>query len=478
MPCPAETSWPRCSPATGCTPSARTTFRSYSRENLEASRKLQTQRQPPGPFFAAPLPEPEDEWRTVDIDRLCRFFTHPVRFLLQQRLQILLEAGDEAIEDREAFDLDHLERYLVKENLLARRLAHQDLGPALELERALGRLPHGQVGECRFTALSRDVNAFYLDLEPYVRAPMLEPLTIDLELGGFRLLGRLDGFFEAGTTPGDGSGHPMHSPPLADNAADSVLSSPPLRGAGGNAAELRNVRLTTGGDKPRPYGIGRRSGVGAGFIPARNGPMTVAHSIALGDQGGGMATNGSPPPDLPRQEGGKPGKDYRRALMVRFRSAKVTARDRLNLWIRHLALNAAETALVPRTSILLGTDGAWEYAPVPDAPERLRQLLEIYWQGLCQPLKFFPKLSYAYAQAVRAGKPPEAALAAARQGWQGSGPGDQRPPGEAEDPYHTLCFAAREPIDDEFMQLAAAVFDPVLDHEQKAANAGYVSPLA
>ncbi len=171
---------------------------SYSRENLQASRSLQGDRQPPGPFFVTPLPEPEEEWRTVDVNQLCRFFAHPVKFLLRQRLQIGLEAGDDTIEDREAFDLDALERYWVRESLLTRHLAQQDPRAALELERAAGRLPHGQVGECRFKTISREVSDFYLSMAPYVSGPMQVPVTFELDLDRFRLLGRLDSLTETG----------------------------------------------------------------------------------------------------------------------------------------------------------------------------------------------------------------------------------------------------------------------------------------
>jgi exodeoxyribonuclease V gamma subunit len=143
----------------------------------------------------------------------------------------------------------------------------------------------------------------------------------------------------------------------------------------------------------------------------------------------------------------------------------VKARDRLRLWVQHLALNTAEAEQLPRTSILLGSDGCWKYAPVGDARGHLRQLLEVYWKGLCLPLKFFPRLSYEYARAIRAGKPAENAWSAARQGWEGSGSGETRRSGEGEDPYLALCFAAGEPLDVEFAQLAEAIFGPLLDHE-------------
>jgi exodeoxyribonuclease V gamma subunit len=323
---------------------------SYSLENLRASRRLQGDRQPPGPFIVAPLPEPEDEWHSVDVDLLCRFFTHPVKFLLQQRLQITLETEEDMIDDREAFDLDNLERYWIREGLLARHLARQDPAAALYLERAAGRLPHGQVGECRFASISREVNDFYLSMAPYVTGPKPGPVTFDLELDPFRLHGRLDSVNQTG--------------------------------------------------------------------------------------------------------------------LVRFRSAKVSARDRLHLWIRHLVWNIVEEPDSPRQSMLFGLDGTWIYLTVPDAAQHLRQLLEIYWKGLCRPLRFFPRLSYEYARTIREGKPAARALASARRGWQGSGSSDYQQAGEGEDPYLNLCFSGQDPFDQEFKEVAATVFDPLLAYQR------------
>jgi hypothetical protein len=59
-------------------------------------------------------------------------------------------------------------------------------------------------------------------------------------------------------------------------------------------------------------------------------------------------------------------------------------------------------------------------------------------------------------------------LIAARRRWEGSGSSDNEMRGEGEDPYLTLCFAAQEPLDQEFIQLAAAIFGPMLAHEHAA----------
>lgn len=61
---------------------------------------------PPEPslaFFDAPLTGPDAAWRTPDIETLVRFFQHPCRTLLQERLGLVLPRQEEALDDDEPF---------------------------------------------------------------------------------------------------------------------------------------------------------------------------------------------------------------------------------------------------------------------------------------------------------------------------------------------------------------------------------------
>lgn len=150
--------------------------------------------------------------------------------------------------------------------------------------------------------------------------------------------------------------------------------------------------------------------------------------------------------------------------MVRFRFATVKPKDHLRGWILHLAMNAAMGGEHASASLIAGKDDLWEYAPVDHAGDILLDLLKIYWQGLRRPLPFFPISAWAYAQVMSGGeKPPEAAWKAARNAWESG-----YNPGEDDDPYFQKCFGHLDsPLDDEFGELALAVFGPLLDHAQK-----------
>lgn len=80
----------------------------------------------------------------------------------------------------------------------------------------------------------------------------------------------------------------------------------------------------------------------------------------------------------------------------------------------------------------------------------LETLLELYGEGLREPLRFFPRTAAAYARKKE--------LSAARTVWEG-----ERFP-ENDDPYYRLCFGAIDPLDREFERIAQAVFGPLADH--------------
>ncbi|MEI8233889.1 MAG: exodeoxyribonuclease V subunit gamma [Verrucomicrobiota bacterium] len=147
-----------------------------------------------------------------------------------------------------------------------------------------------------------------------------------------------------------------------------------------------------------------------------------------------------------------------------FRPAKLKAKDRLQAWCAHLAWCAACGEAPPPPTVLAGTDGAVQFAPQP--PERLLELLELFWQGLQAPLPFFPNTSLAFAESQEAtGKPP---LERARAVWRGN----VRAQGECENASFRLCFggadAGGDPLDAAFETTALAVFGPLLAAEGPA----------
>ena len=169
---------------------------SYSEENSRAAESLLGQRIPPPSFITRGLTEPDEKWREVSLEDLCRFFGNPARFLLNRRLGIRLDEGPAMLEEREVFDVKGLDRYLLDQDLLARRLSGGNPREVLPVFQASGRLPHGTVGECLFQDLGRGVERFAKKIVPYRESKERDPLEVDLEIAEYRLKGRIEGILE------------------------------------------------------------------------------------------------------------------------------------------------------------------------------------------------------------------------------------------------------------------------------------------
>ncbi|MDY6970910.1 MAG: exodeoxyribonuclease V subunit gamma [Thermodesulfobacteriota bacterium] len=173
-------------------------FFSYSRENLRAARWFLGPRRAAVPFFSRELSEPGPEWRTISLDDLCRFFQNPARFLLNRRLGIYLSENTLVLKEKEAFDVRGLDKYLLEEDFLKKRLSGFELRDIMPLMRAAGRLPHGTVGECLLEGLSHRVEDFAGRIAFYINETALDPLEVELDIAGFRLTGRIHSIYPKG----------------------------------------------------------------------------------------------------------------------------------------------------------------------------------------------------------------------------------------------------------------------------------------
>jgi exodeoxyribonuclease V gamma subunit len=313
---------------------------SYADENCEALLARRGDPWQPAGFMTAPLSEPGDEWRDITLSKLLRFFDNPARFLLETRLGIRLEEAAEPLEEREPFAVEGLAAYDLKKRLLDASLLGEDAGSLLAVARGRGVLPPARHGEVLFaTALAEATEFAGRVREHSGPGSPLGPLDFQLELGRFRLSGRLDGIW--------------------------------------------------------------------------------------------------------------------RSRKIRYRCAKMKARDQVRTWIEHLLLNAAGAEGYPRESLLLMANGSKSFAPVDDAGPILGALLDLYWRGLSLPLRFFPESSLAYAHKG------EWNLDRARDKWRD---GFKDVKGEGADPWFRLCFGQMEPFDGEFEEIARALLGPLVQH--------------
>lgn len=327
---------------------ARSPLFSYGGLSLRAARRFQEPRNDPAVFVPEPLPPPDPEMRVVSVDDLCRFYSNPCRYLLERRLKIRLREEDALLEDREVMTLDPLTRYGIQSRMLGLLLEGKGREETFSLLRASGGLPHGAVGEAVYDALADEVALFSNAMGTWLRGPALEPLGVDLSLGGFRLTGEV---------------RPVH---------------------------------------PNAF--------------------------------------------------------------VSFRAASPNGKDRVRLLIRHLASITMAREGYPRTSLHAGLKNTEKSGRIwvgvclegmENASQILEDLLSLYWEGLSQPLHFFPECSWAYMNTcLNPPFPPKDPLEEAKKAWVGQGPR----PGEGEDPYIRTCFPMDPPLDEAFEAQALRVF--------------------
>lgn len=171
---------------------------SYSRALCRAASLAGRGGAAPQPLIAVDLPEPEAEWRTLELEGLVRFLRNPTRYLLQRRLEIRLEEAEEEVETCEPFTPDPLQAYELKQRLLAFRLRAEPVPEALAVARASGLLPHAGVGEVLFEQARGAVEGFAEKVLAALPQTSREPVGVDLAIGEVRIRGALAGVSEAG----------------------------------------------------------------------------------------------------------------------------------------------------------------------------------------------------------------------------------------------------------------------------------------
>jgi exodeoxyribonuclease V gamma subunit len=118
---------------------------SFDAASLAGSRAQLSERAPRPAFLSAPLAPPQLA-DVVELETLIRFFEHPARSFVRDRLELtLLRDEDDQLDDL-PIELDALQKWQVGTSLLAARLSGTDREHAVRAERLRGALPPGRLG--------------------------------------------------------------------------------------------------------------------------------------------------------------------------------------------------------------------------------------------------------------------------------------------------------------------------------------------
>lgn len=152
----------------------------------------------PAPAFShRPLPRPEP-LRQIDLSQLVRFWKHPVRFFLEQRLGLRTFCAADLLPESEVFAPDHLQKYLLAEEILKElRHGREESKAPFHRRQAAGELPGGQFGHLLYWKMQAEAAELAAKLEPMLRQPA-EPAEVDLIVEGVRLTGWLTSLHQSG----------------------------------------------------------------------------------------------------------------------------------------------------------------------------------------------------------------------------------------------------------------------------------------
>lgn len=169
---------------------------SYSEANAEASRSITAARAAEMPsFITDPLPQLDESNRSLELRELIDFWKSPSKYFVRKRLGLSLWEQDNCLSDDEPFELDNLEKYRIKQELLADELETGELS-FLAVFQARGILPAGAIGELQLRSLSLEVRKLVKVVQDHIdEGKKDESVEVDLHLKTFRLGGRIHSLY-------------------------------------------------------------------------------------------------------------------------------------------------------------------------------------------------------------------------------------------------------------------------------------------
>ncbi|MDO8696535.1 MAG: exodeoxyribonuclease V subunit gamma, partial [Pseudomonas sp.] len=173
-------------------------LQSYANQWFRAAGRLAAPPELSPSAFIGTLPAPDGAALCIEPGQLLQCFKHPARFLLEQRLGLRIAEAEQAIAADEPFALEGSARRGLRQ--LALQAAEHGWDEATErrIARAAGWLPVGEVGLALWGQVRGPLLAFAPKLFAARPAQTPQPLHVDIELGGVRVLGWLDGVTDCG----------------------------------------------------------------------------------------------------------------------------------------------------------------------------------------------------------------------------------------------------------------------------------------
>jgi exodeoxyribonuclease V gamma subunit len=138
--------------------------------------------------------EPEQtELTEVSVYSFVKFFEHPVEWYFNTILGIKHEENDDTLPETELFKLDHLQKWMIKNELI--RLREEELDLYLSKGIKEGRLPLKNLGKVIFDELVEDTAAIRNTYFSLIKSKEEKNIVIDLTIENIRFTGTIDSVY-------------------------------------------------------------------------------------------------------------------------------------------------------------------------------------------------------------------------------------------------------------------------------------------
>ncbi len=165
---------------------------SYSKDNLDTAKAMMEDRVAIRPFLKE-LPETKSE-DEIKLEDLFSFFSHPIKFLLKNKLNILLESDQTLIEDSEPLRFKGLDRYKFEQLLLEDSIKRKR-AKFKQLMQKRGLLPLGGLGEYEFSKSRYKLDLFLKEIIPHLQRQKRE-IEVESSINGLLIKGKIKDIYE------------------------------------------------------------------------------------------------------------------------------------------------------------------------------------------------------------------------------------------------------------------------------------------
>jgi exodeoxyribonuclease V gamma subunit len=169
---------------------------SFSETHLETAKALAGKTDAPDIWWQGELPETEPGG-VIEVAELLSFFQHPQRYFVQRQLGLRFTGLEADAEEREPFAVSKLEGYAISHDWIQHKLDGTDL--AVNKLKAQGLWPSGAPGYLAFQREEQNIAAFAQQIQAKGLGKAIDDLPVDLEIEGYRLIGKLGKRYENGS---------------------------------------------------------------------------------------------------------------------------------------------------------------------------------------------------------------------------------------------------------------------------------------